>query len=124
MANISRSTVTGRFVSAGVAKPANYTPEQTAKMVADYQAGVTVETIASELSKTVRSVVAKLSREKVYKAKEYKTKTGEAVVKKDTHADAIGAILKMPENDIESLTKANKNALRVIFEALANSKPV
>ena len=105
-------------------KTVNYTPEQTAKMVADYQAGVTVETIAGELGKTVRSVVAKLSREKVYKAKEYKTKTGEAVVKKDAHADAIGAILKMPENDIESLTKANKNALRAIFEALANSKPI
>jgi len=106
------------------AKTVNYTPEQTAKMVADYSAGVTVETIAESMGKTVRSVVAKLSREKVYKAKEYKTKTGEAVVKKDAHADAIGAILQMPENDIESLTKANKNALRAIFEALANSKPV
>ena len=105
-------------------KTVNYTPEQTQKMVADYQAGVTVETIAESMGKTVRSVVAKLSREKVYKAKEYKTKTGEAVVKKDAHADAIGAILKMPENDIESLTKANKNALRAIFEALANSKPI
>ena len=105
-------------------KTVNYTPEQTTKMVADYQAGVTVETIAENMGKTVRSVVAKLSREKVYKAKEYKTKTGESVVKKDAHADAIGAILKMPENDIESLTKANKNALRAIFEALANSKPI
>jgi len=105
-------------------KTVNYTPEQTLKMVSDYQSGVSVETIADNLGKTVRSVVAKLSREKVYIAKEYKTKTGETVVKKDAHADAIGAILKMPENDIESLTKANKNALRVIFEALANSKPI
>jgi hypothetical protein len=105
-------------------KTVNYTPEQTLKMVSDYQSGVSVETIADNLGKTVRSVVAKLSREKVYIAKEYKTKTGESVIKKDAHADAIGAILKMPENDIESLTKANKNALRVIFEALANSKPI
>ena len=105
-------------------KVVNYTPEQTAKMVADYQAGVTVETIAQALGKTVRSVVAKLSREGVYKKKEYKTKTGEAVVKKDAHADAIGAILRLPENDIESLTKANKSALKAIFEALANSKPM
>ena len=105
-------------------KTVNYTAEQTTKMVSDYQSGVSVETIADNLGKTVRSVVAKLSREKVYIAKEYKTKTGETVVKKDAHADAIGAILKMPENDIESLTKANKNALRAIFEALANSKPI
>lgn len=105
-------------------KTVNYTPEQTLQMVADYQAGISVETIAENMGKTVRSVVAKLSREKVYKAKEYKTKTGEPVVKKDAHADAIGAILRLPENDIESLTKANKSALKAIFEALANSKPV
>jgi hypothetical protein len=105
-------------------KTVNYTAEQTAKMVADYESGVSVDMIAQELGKTVRSVVAKLSREKVYKAKEYISKTGEKPVKKDTHADAIGAILRLPENDIESLTKANKNALKVIFEALANSKPL
>jgi hypothetical protein len=106
------------------AKTVNYTPEQTTKMVADYVNGVTVETIAENLGKTVRSVVAKLSREKVYKAKTYVSKTGAPVVKKDAHADAIGAILQLNENDVESLTKANKNALKAIFEALANSKPV
>lgn len=105
-------------------KTINYTAEQTVKMVSDYQNGVSVENIADNLGKTVRSIVAKLSREKVYIKKEYKSKTGESVIKKDTHADAIGAILRLPENDIESLTKANKNALKVIFEALANSKPV
>lgn len=106
------------------AKTVNYTPEQTQKMINDYQSGVSVEIIAENLGKTVRSIVAKLSREKVYIAKEYKSKTGETPIKKDVHADAIGAILRLPENDIESLTKANKNALKVIFEALANSKPI
>ena len=106
------------------AKTVNYTPEQTLQMVADYQAGITVEKIAENMGKTVRSVVAKLSREKVYVAKTYVSKTGEKPVKKDVHADAIGAILRLPENDIESLTKANKSALKAIFEALANSKPV
>lgn len=105
-------------------KTVNYTPEQTTKMVADYLAGATAETIATELGKTVRSVVAKLSREGVYKAKTYVSKTGAPVVKKDAHADAIGAILKMSENEIESLTKANKTALEKIFSALANSKPI
>lgn len=106
------------------AKVQNYTVEQTTKMVTDYQSGVTVEQIAQDLGKTVRSVVAKLSREGVYQKKVYKSKTGEPVVKKDAHADAIGAILRLPENDIESLTKANKSALKAIFEALANSKPM
>jgi len=106
------------------AKTVNYTPEQTAKVVADYQSGITVEDIADELGKTVRSVVAKLSREGVYQKKVYKTKTGEKVVKKNEHADAIGAILRLSEADVESLTKANKSALKTIFEALADSKPI
>lgn len=109
------------------AKTVNYTAEQTAKMVADYSADKsegTVAVIALELGKSIRSVVAKLSREKVYVAKTYKTKTGEVVVKKDAHADAIGAILEMTEAEIESLTKANKTALVKIFTALANSVPV
>lgn len=102
----------------------NYTAEQTAQVVADYQAGVTVESIAESMGKTARSIIAKLSREGVYKAKQYKTKAGEPVEKKDQTADAIGAVLKMTESEIESLTKANKTALRKIFAALANSKPI
>ena len=105
-------------------KAVNYTPEQTAKIIAEYQAGVAVEQIAQAMGKTVRSIVAKLSREKVYVAKQYVTKPGEKPVKKDVTADAIGAILRLSENDIESLTKANKSALKAIFDALANSKPL
>lgn len=105
-------------------KAVNYTAEQTAKIIAEYQAGVGVEAIASAMGKSVRSIVAKLSREKVYVAKQYVSKTGERPVKKDVTADAIGAILRLSENDIESLTKANKSALKAIFNALANSRPL
>jgi nanoRNase/pAp phosphatase (c-di-AMP/oligoRNAs hydrolase) len=105
-------------------KAVNYTAEQTAQIVDAYNAGNTVEMIAEMVGKSTRSIVAKLSREGVYKKKEYVTKNGEKAVKKDAHADAIGAILKLPENDIESLTKANKSALKAIFEALANSRPI
>lgn len=106
------------------AKTVNYTAEQTLQIVGDYQAGFTVETIAEMTGKSVRSIVAKLSREGVYQKKQYVSKTGERPVKKDVHADAIGAILRLSENDIESLTKANKSALKAVFEALAASQPV
>lgn len=105
----------------------NYTKEQTDKMVADYSANPvreTVEALAVEMGKTVRSVIAKLSREKVYIAKVYETKNGEKPVNKDSVADAIGSVLKLSEGEIESLAKANKTALNKIFEALANSKPI
>lgn len=111
------------------AKNVNYTPEQTAAAVEQYIAGVSVEKIAIALGKSARSVTAKLSRElkgtdHEYKAKTYATKTGEKVQKKDETADAIGAVLKMTEAEIESLTKANKTALVKIFTALANSVPM
>lgn len=104
------------------AKTVNYTPEMTVKMVADYAAGVTVEAIAIELGKSVRSIVAKLSREKVYVAKAYTSKTGEAVVKKDTVADYIGEQLGLSESDCESLTKANKMALKAIADFIKAEK--
>ena len=104
------------------AKTVNYTPEQTAKMVADYQAGMTVESMAEALGKSVRSVVAKLSREGVYQKKVYKTKTGEAVVKKDAWADYIGEALGLSEADTESLTKANKTALAKIADFIRAEK--
>jgi len=104
------------------AKIVNYTPEQTLKLVADYTNGVTVDAIAAELGKSVRSIVAKLSREKVYVAKTYATKTGEAVIKKDTVADYIGESLGLSEADTESLTKANKVALKAIADFIRAEK--
>lgn len=108
-------------------KEVNYTPEQTAAVVNAYKANPTQETVkalADQLGKTTRSIIAKLSREGVYQKKEYVTKTGEKVVKKDEHADAIGAVLRLTEAETESLTKANKTALAKIFKALAESKPI
>ncbi len=102
----------------------NYTPEQTVALIARYQSGETVENLATSFGKTARSIIAKLSREGVYQKKEYASKTGEKPVKKDVVADAIGAILRLSEGEVESLAKANKTALRKIFDALAQSKPL
>lgn len=103
-------------------KTLNYTPEQTAQIVADYQAGITVEAIALALGKSVRSIVAKLSREKVYQKKVYTTKTGESVVKKDEFADFIANALALSEADADSLTKANKTALAKIADFIRAEK--
>jgi transposase-like protein len=103
-------------------KTVNYTPEQTAQIVADYQAGVTVEAIAQALGKSARSIVAKLSREKVYKKKEYVSKTGETVQKKDEVSDYIGQALGLNEADVTSLTKANKTALKAIADFIKAEK--
>ena len=51
-----------------MAKAVNYTPELTASIVEQYQAGVDVAEIASSIDKSVRSVRSKLVREGIYVA--------------------------------------------------------
>jgi len=102
-----------------VEKTVNYTPEQVVAMLQDYAQGVPVETIAQTLGKTVRSVVAKLSREGVYRKKEYTTKTGERPVTKDETAEKIGILVGLSEGEVDSLTKANKGALAKILAKLS-----
>lgn len=110
-------------MTAKTVKATNYTAEQTASMKADYLAGVTVEAIAEKVGKTVKSVIAKLAKEQVYKKKEYVTKAGTTPVKKDEHADAIGVIVgSLSEGEIESLTKANKTALAKIVCAFREAQ--
>jgi len=99
-------------------KIVNYTTEQTAEMVQAYTANptaATVEDMAAVMGKTVRSVIAKLSREKVYLKKEYVTKAGEPVQKKDAIADELADVFGLTEAEADSLTKANKTALSKIL---------
>jgi len=111
------------------AKTVNYTAEQTAAIVADYNAGVSVDTIAAKVGKSVRSIVAKLSREGVYKAKERVSKTGAPVVKKDEIVDAMQSQFGLTDAEADSLTKANKTALvkiltKFVAENVKNVKVV
>ena len=99
-------------------KTVNYTQDQVEKLVVAYQSGQSVESIADGMGKSVRSVVAKLSREGVYQAKSYVSKTGERPVKKDLVADQIAHILDLAESEADSLTKANKTALVKILSGL------
>ena len=52
-----------------MAKSVNYTTEMTNAIIAQYEAGVSVESIAADIDKSVRSVRSKLVREGVYVAK-------------------------------------------------------
>lgn len=97
-------------------KVVNYTPEQTAKVVADYQAGMTVEAIAEAVGKTARSVIAKLSKEGVYVAKG-KTAGKRDMLKKDMVAD-IAKFVGKTEEQVESLEKATGPALMAVLTQL------
>lgn len=110
-------------------KTVNYTPEQEATLSEMWIKGETTEKIAEALGKSVRSIVAKLSRtfkgtDYEYKAKVNTRKDGAPIEKKNDTADAIGKILQLKENDVDSLTKCTRVTLQAIFKALANSVPV
>jgi len=93
----------------------NYTPEQTAALVSGYQAGATVEALATQLGKSTRSIVAKLSREGVYQAK---TKATVARVKKADLVDAIANRIGVAPETFDSLEKANHEVLEAILANL------
>lgn len=98
------------------AKTQTYTPEQTAQMVADYQAGSTVEQIANMVGKSARSVVAKLAREGVYQAKA--KAAGNTRVRKSELVDMIANSLGVPAETVESLEKATHEALELVAHRL------
>lgn len=82
-----------------------------------------VELLVRTFAKTAKSIVAKASREKLYTAKKYVSKTGDNVEKKEETAKMIGKMLNLSDSDIESLGKANKSALQKVSFAIANSIP-
>ena len=96
-------------------KNVNYTTEQSAKLVADFLSGMSVEDLANNFGKTTRSIVAKLSREGVYKAKERTTKTGEKVISKEAFVELIADKLECTADDLGGLEKANKTTLERIL---------
>ena len=99
-------------------KIVNYTDEQTSTMLEAYLSNPTRETVdmlAVEFGKSVRSIVAKLSREGVYQKAAPVTKTGEPVTRKDDLADRLAAACGLTEAEADSLTKASKTALQKVL---------
>ena len=71
----------------------NYTEEMVEMMTSKYSANPTRETVeelADELGKSIKSVIGKLSREGVYQKTEYLTKTGEKPITKKELVEQYG----------------------------------
>jgi len=97
-------------------KTVNYTAEQTAAVVASYTSGVTVEAIAKEVGKSVRSVVAKLVREGVYTSKA-KERTGARMTKMEMLAKAEAAV-GVAAGTFASFEKGTKAAIEALVAAV------
>ncbi len=98
------------------AKTVNYTDEQTAELVNRYKGGEAVEALAEAFGKSVKSVVAKLTREKVYVAKAKAAGAGR--VTKATLISEMAAQCGVDAEVLASLEKASLEALQVVHAKL------
>jgi len=99
----------------------NYTPEMVDTMKQEYIANPTRETVeklANELDKSIKSVIGKLSREGVYQKTEYLTKAGEKPVTKQEIVETIAGILAVEYQALAGLEKSPKSSLKLLEETL------
>ena len=108
------------------AKVENYTAEMTTSLVEAYKNATTAEErvavvahYAEAFGKTVNSIRAKLTREKVYVAKTYVNKNGVKPVKKDAIVEKIASKIGLSADVCDSLEKVNKPVLIAILRALS-----
>ena len=94
----------------------NYTEAQVEQMIADYQAGASVEAIAESMGKAVRSVRSKLVREGVYVAAEKPkgAKREEGPTKKELMRD----LEALAPFEVEGFMNATKEAIQALIKHL------
>lgn len=92
-------------------KPVTYTAEQTTALVEAYKAGRTVDELALQFGKTVRSVVAKLSREGVYVKRVAAPKESSGVSHKDEIVLALELAAHTEMPSLHKMTKADLEKL-------------
>ena len=105
----------------GYAMAVNYTQDQVEYIVNQYRLNPnreTVEMLADELNKSVKSIIGKLSREGVYKKTEYLTKTGEKPRTKTEIVENLASKLDLDITALAGLEKAPKVALKNLEESL------
>ena len=101
----------------------NYTADQVNMMKAAYTnnpSRETVEKLAEDLDKSVKSIIGKLSREGVYKKTVYKTKTGEDPITKREIVQELAELLVIDYQAVAGLEKSPKSALKILREAIAD----
>ena len=99
-------------------KAKNYTDEMVETMHELYTAEPTRETVeqlAEDFGKSVRSIIAKLSREGIYVSQPRVTKTGEPGVRK---AELVAQIEEHFDIEVPSFVKASKADLQELINQI------
>lgn len=99
----------------------NYTQDQVEYITNQYRLKPdrdTVEKLAEELDKSVKSIIGKLSREGVYRKTEYTTKTGEKPVTKLEIVQEMADLLEIPVEKLSGLENSPKTVLKLLRNSL------
>ena len=99
----------------------NYTQDQVEYIVNQYRLNPsreTVEMLAINMDKSVKSIIGKLSREGVYRKTEYTTKTGEKPITKLELVVELAELLTIDITALAGLEKAPKAALKALRDAI------
>jgi hypothetical protein len=78
----------------------------------------TVEMLAEDLNKSIKSIIGKLSREGVYEKTVYKTKTGEDPVTKKELVEELSELVGIEYSMISGLEKSPKIDLKRLVDIL------
>jgi hypothetical protein len=100
---------------------ANYSDADVEKMVMAYAKQPnreTVDKLAEDLDKSVKSIIGKLSREGVYQKQVYKTKTGEVPVTKEQLILGLADLFEVDSSKLMGLEKAPKQVIKYLHDTI------
>ena len=104
---------------------ANYTQDQVEFMVNQYRLKPdreTVDMLAEELDKSIKSIIGKLSREGVYRKQVYTTKTGEVPITKEQLILGLAELFEVDSSKLMGLEKAPKQVIKFLHDTIGGIK--
>ena len=102
---------------------ANYTQEQVVHMVEAYTKNpsrFTVDKLAEDYDKSVKSIIGKLSREGVYQKQVYKTKAGEVPITKEFLIAGLALLFEVDSSKLMGLEKAPKQVIKFLHDTIGD----
>jgi|TARA_B110000285_G_scaffold83142_1_gene95620 hypothetical protein len=102
----------------------NYTQDQVEFMVNQYRIKPdreTVDMLAKELDKSIKSIIGKLSREGVYRKQVYTTKAGEVPVTKEFLISGLAELFEVDSSKLMGLEKAPKQVIKFLHDTIGET---
>jgi hypothetical protein len=97
---------------------ANYTVDHMVEAYTKKPDRTTVDMLAEDLDKSIKSIIGKLSREGVYQKQVYTTKTGEVPVTKEQLILGLADLFEIDSSKLMGLEKAPKQVIKFLHDTI------